>query len=248
MKQSLCGLGVVGFLLSFSASAVAPSKILFVTIGGYDSCNRSSRSDLPPLGTGLYTLYEKLSQTVSTKSRGLKLLWIAACLDTDAPPDGQGQYVLSSHPKQLGYGNARKIAEKIEAVVKAEPGIPVFIAGHSYGGWLSMYLSEKLAPTVKIAGLFTVDPISPACGALEVAFGDDSCHRAPEDRNNKAIVKRVGAWVNFYQTADDWLTSSEIPEAENHEVVYEWGPHSDIDADGKVWKRIEQVVDKAIAP
>lgn len=252
MKQLLCGLGIVGLLLSTAASAAAsaasPGKILFVTLGGHNSCSKSTRSDLPPLGTGLYPRSEQVSQAVATKSRGMKVLWIAACLDGEAPPDGEGQYVHYDRPKSLSYGDANKIRTEIEAVAKAEPGIPVFIAGHSYGGWMSMYLAETLHPSVEIAGLFTVDPIGPACGPLEVAFGDDACHSAPEDFDNRAIAKRVGAWVNFYQTADSWLTSSEIPEAENHEVTFSWGPHGDIDSDAGVWTRIQQVVEKAVGP
>lgn len=248
MKQLLCGLGVVGFLLSTAAPAAAPGKILMVTLGGYNSCSKSTRSDLPPLGTGLYPRSDKMSQAVSTKSRGLKILWIAACLEGDAPPDGEGQYVHYDQPKHLSYGDARKIRNEIEAVAKAEPGIPVFIAGHSYGGWMSMYLAEELNASVKIAGLFTVDPIGPACGPAGVFFGDPACHSAPDDFDNKAILKRVGTWVNFYQTADSWLTSSAIAEAENHEVIQTWGPHGDIDSDPGVWKRIQQAVEKAVGP
>ncbi len=247
MKQLLCGLGVVGCLLSTAATAAAPEKILFVTLGGYDSCSKSSRSDLPPLGTGMYPRSEKVSQAVATKSRGLKILWIAGCLEAEAPPDGEGQFVYSDRPRSLDHGDARKLRNEIEAIAKAEPGIPVFIAGHSYGGWIGMYLADELHASVKIAGLFTVDPISPDCGPMEFVFGDSSCHRAPEDFDNKAILKRVGNWVNFYQTADSWLSSSKIPGAENHEIEFTWGPHGDIDSDPGVWKRIQQVVESVVA-
>src|SRR5690606_20393332 len=135
------------------------------------------------------------------------------------------------------------VKDEIETIAKAHPKIKVFIAGHSYGGWSAMFLSEKLPATIDIQALFTLDPISPACGPFEVIFGSSDCHQAPKDLNNSAIKNRLQAWVNFYQTDDSWLTSSEIPEAENHHIKYTWGPHGDLDSDSRVWKRVQEVVE-----
>src|SRR5690606_24438135 len=104
------------------------------------------------LGTGATSELLRVHQEVTTKSRSLDVLWLVACLEDEAPPDGGIQYIASSSKKDLRYGDIYDLKKEIEAVVKANPDIPVFMAGHSYGGWSSMFLTEELPSSVKIRG------------------------------------------------------------------------------------------------
>jgi len=244
MKKLHVLVALAGF--SMGGWAAGPDKALFVILGGYNSCENSSRSDLPPLGIGMAPGFSKVLKTAQTKNRARTFQYIIGCLEDSPPPSGEGLFVHSRDAKKLLYGDTKQILKEVEAIAKAEPGTAVFVAGHSYGGWMSMYLASQFSKDVNLQGLFTLDPISPACGPAEVVFGDDACHQAPRDLDNKKIKAKTAAWVNFYQTDDSWLTSSSIGEAENHHVNSSWGPHGDLDSDSKVWKRVEDVVLKAL--
>ncbi|MBY0370317.1 alpha/beta hydrolase [bacterium] len=226
---------LTGFLALNPATATAKSDALFVLSGGYNSCNKSQTA-VKPYGTGVYLLYDKTVQ--NWKSRASKISYITTCFYKDAPPSAEMEYVLPDGTEHNG--DTGVLQDEIEAFVKKAPDTKVYLIGHSYGAWGGMYLVEHLKPQVKIGGLITIDPIGPSCDSWGVVFGSDDCHRAPTDRDNPAIAKRAPVWMNFYQDADDWLNSSEIPEAENHYIDFGWGPHGDIDSDQRVWDAIEQ--------
>ncbi len=236
IRMSLCST----FLFSIGAMArPVPDKALLVLLGGYNSCNKTTRTDMPPVGIKMQPFFQKVLKAVHAGFPKLEVMTLAGCLDTDAPPDGEGMYVSSDEPKSLKYGHTKDVRQKIEDLMKANPAMPVFLIGHSYGAWMSMFLAESLAGKNELRGLYTIDAIGPECGAFGVVFGDSACHSAPTDRDNKAIKKRVEAWVNFFQDEDSWLSSSQIPEAENHQTTFGWGPHGDVALDATVWKRIE---------
>lgn len=239
IRMSLCG---SLFFSVFGVAGAAPDKALFVLLGGYNSCNVTTRSDVPPLGIKMQPSFQKLIKGVKTSFPKMKIMTLAGCLDTSAPPEGEGMYVVSDFPTSLKYGDSHHVLHRIEDLLKANPGMVVYLIGHSYGGWMSMYLAQELGGKVDLRAIFTLDPIGPACGAFGVVFGDAACHSAPDDRDNRAIKKRAGAWVNFFQNEDSWLSSSEITEAENHHITFEWGAHSDISQVTSLWKRIDQVV------
>lgn len=236
----------VGVSLSGWAKAAAPERIIFVVMGGYNSCPSSSRV-LAPYGIGMYAPYKALETKLKTAYPGMEVSSLISCLPEVAPPNGEAKYVLSSNPNKLRYGDSKDIYKEIRALMTQFPDAPTFIAGHSYGGWMAMYMSEAIKSD-QFKALFTMDPIGPACGPLEVVFGSSDCHRAPRDRDNRAIADNVAHWSNFFQKADSWLTSSEIDEADaNYHVKYNWGPHSDVDGDKRVWAKVEQAVTAAIA-
>ena len=215
-----------------------PSPILFVVMGGHNSCNKS-QTTVRPLGTGVYLNYDTVAP--NWNSRGAKISVITTCLYGDAPPEGEMDYVLPDGSTHVG--DAYDLAKEINALVKKQPTTRLYFIGHSYGAWTGMFLAESMNNPAKIEALITIDPIGPGCDTLGVIFGSDDCHQAPTDRDNAAIAKKVGIWLNFYQDADDWLTSSEIPEAtKNHYIDFGWGPHGDIDADRRVWTAIDQSV------
>lgn len=211
--------------------------MLVVALGGYNSCGSSNN----PYSIGMYGQTEALVKKLSARTPKVK--YIVACLRTAAPPTGEGRYVTSDAPNDIRVGDAAKLKSVIESM--STKNTPIFVIGHSYGGWLSMYLSTQLADR-KLAGLFTVDPISPkTCGPVEVLIGAAGCHQAPRDLENGDILKTTAHWLNFFQTDDRWLTSSEIDEAQNFHITYD-DSHTAIDGDDRVWTRIVTTVQSEV--
>lgn len=245
-RLTACVLGLSLWCLGVQ-SATTPQKVLFVGIGGHGSCGRSTDSNTPPLGISLAPGFQSTVSATRTRNRSLEVFTLLACLESEAPPDGELQYILSTQ-KQAHVGNLHDVKAALEAFLKKHPGITVYLTGHSYGAWSSMYLAENLQGQMDLRGLFTIDPIGPDCDVFGVVFGGSACHSAPTDRDNKAIKKRAKHWVNFYQDEDSWISSSEIAEAQNHHITFEWGPHGDIDAEKAVWKTIDETVRKSLTP
>lgn len=211
--------------------------VLVVAIGGYSSCGSSNN----PYTIGMYEQTKSLLNRLSERTANVK--FVIACLRSAAPPSGIGRFVTSEAPQTIQSGNAADLKKAIESLSTEDT--PIFMVGHSYGGWLSMYLSTALSNRT-LAGLFTIDPISPkGCGPVEVLMGAAGCHQSPRDLDNKAILERTANWLNFFQTEDRWLTSSEIDVAENYHITYD-DSHTRIDADDRVWTRIVGVVQKEV--
>lgn len=237
-------LGVFMVFCSAAFADAAPAKkVLFVVSGGYNSCSKSSQASRRADAVPIVFSYKAMEKTI--KTRGVEVMTLFSCLNDDAPPDGEAEYVLSENRGEH-FGSTKDIRADIEAILKKNPGTAVYLIGHSYGGYMAMYLAETLAGTPNLQGLFTLDPIGPDCGALGVVFGSDACHSAPTDRDNKAIARRTATWHNFYQVEDSWLSSSEIPEAQNHHITFSWGPHGEMDTEKVVWDQIQKVVLKSL--
>lgn len=222
-------------LVSISAFA-SDTDVLVVTMGGRTSCGSGG-----PTGMGMYAPTKSLLQDLQVSYADRKIHYVISCLDTSPPPSGRAQFFTSRLPGKLYSGNTMDIAKEIETLVRTRAIGAVFLTGHSYGGWMAMYLATKLAKEVPIHGLYTVDPISPRCGPSQVIFGGEDCKQAPREFDNRAILARVNQWENFFQNQDTWLQSSEIPEASNHHIKYR-GPHTSIDSDARTWEVIHASV------
>ncbi len=226
------------FLCLFTVSLFARplDEIIVVALGGYTSCGSGG-----PTSMGMYTPVKKLIDDLKVVRAERRVHYVIGCLDSAAPPKGKGQFISSRLRGKAYSGDTSDIQREIETISKSSPNAPIFLAGHSYGGWQAMYLSTRLPAAITISGLYTIDPISNKCGASEVIFGSQECRRAPREFDNLAIQKRVGDWRNLYQDQDSWIHSSEISEAKNHHIVYR-GPHTEIDADERTWDLIKSSV------
>jgi pimeloyl-ACP methyl ester carboxylesterase len=191
--------------------------------------------------------FQKFLKKIAAAYPKTQMLTLAGCLDTSAPPLGEGMYIDSENPTSLKNADSYGVKDRVEELLKKNPGMPLFLIGHSYGGWMSMFLAEELSGPPNLRGLFTIDPIGPECDALGVVLGDSACHEAPTDRNNKTIQKRAEVWANFYQDTDSWISSSAIKEAKNTHYEAEWGPHSDIAERGDLWSSLEHSVNASLA-
>lgn len=228
--------GIVAVLgLCLFVCSVGHADALFVIMGGYQSCSQGG-----PKAIGMHAPFQKMLGIIRANDSSVKTHYLVSCIGSEAPPNGRMEYYLSDAPGKFLTGNAADLMNEIETLYRDKGEPTVFIAGHSYGGWLAMYLAERLK-VGKIGGLFTVDPIGTACGPLQYLFGGKACKEAPQDRNNPLIADNTNSWVNIYQDADSRLHSSPIPQAENLLVEYR-GPHTEVDSDERTWQRISSVV------
>jgi pimeloyl-ACP methyl ester carboxylesterase len=238
---------LAGLCLSAASVFAAPKTAVFAVLAGYNSCKNATRGGPRAASIPMANAYARTLKNLQTKVKDLQVITLYSCLNDDAPPDAEAEYVLSTSPRIDRSGNTRDIRAELEAIYKSHPEAAVYFVGHSYGGWMSMYLTQTLAGKPNLKGLFTIDPIGPECGTAGVIFGSSECHSAPSGLENKNIKSRAGVWLNFFQREDTWLTSSKVREAdENHEILFDWGPHSWINAEKKVWDRIEAAVLKSL--
>ncbi len=240
-------LGLIPLAASGEQSDIeTPNEILIVALGGYNSCKSSSlTSEETPYGMDMYTKANTMVQKLGRQVGPRNVRTLYGCLFSSPPPNGEGSYITSDAPGKVFYGNGYDILKTIQSMVKSTD-TPIFLMGHSYGAWLSMFLDLELGNTYNVPGIFTIDPISPkTCGPMEVVFGASGCHEAPTDLDTVAIKDLSPLFLNFYQTQDSWLTSSSIPDADNFRMTYRRS-HTKIDGDDRVWDKITQAISKIL--
>lgn len=226
--------------LTASGRAGERDSILLVALGGRTSCRSNT-----PKAMDLYKPFKNLLKEIETQRPLVQIHYVVGCLNSDAPPLGSGRYLTSDAPDTILSGNTAAIRSEMENLVSAHPGMPLFIMGHSYGGWMSMYLTTQLAEEVKIDALFSIDPIGIRCGPSGYLTGSPECKKAPTDLNHALIKERVEVWENIYQNQDSWLHSSEIEVANNHLLDFR-GPHGQIDTDKRTWEIIRKDILKQL--
>ena len=159
---------------------------------------------------------------------------------------------LSSESMTLA--DFHKVVKK--AAKHAGEEAPVYVWGHSHGGWTAMDLVRNVAQ-LNYRNLVTVDPISVVnCGPLVfsggVLSGDaPGCREAPADLEDEVstIAQRAKHWTNWFQLEFPLLHSEQISAAtENFERAYDanWtsimGAHAVIEVDPDLWQQTAQYV------
>lgn len=233
-RMKKLSLAVLVLALSSKTLSAFTTDTLFVVMGGYTSCGKNAPE---PAGIGMYHPFMKMFESARVTDPRMKFHYIISCFNADAPPAGPTKYIMSTEPGRVFHGNASVLMSEIERIVQGKEA-SVFLAGHSYGAYQAMYLAQKLKLAGKIQGLYTVDPIGPACNAFQVVFGGKACKQAPTDLNNGLIADNVLVWQNFYQNQDAWLHSGPIAEANSNLHVKYRGPHTQIDSDDRTWTSI----------
>jgi pimeloyl-ACP methyl ester carboxylesterase len=229
----------LGMLSGAHAFASSDSDVFFIVMGGRTSCGSGSPA---AQGTAMNRPFQAMLGHLKNRFRQRKFSYLVSCLDTEAPPGGQARFFTSDQPNFEERGNADELVRQTELFT---PSRAVFVIGHSYGGFLAMYVAQNLRIDRPLDGLFTVDPISPNCGPGGVVFGSQACHSAPSEMDNDLIRRQTKRWINYFQDQDTWINSSAISEAENLHIQYR-GPHNRIDLDRRTWESIEAAVRKAL--
>lgn len=144
-----------------SADLSAPGKALLVYMGGFNSCRRGT-----PLKLAAINELSKVRDAVT--AAGFEARWVLTCYD------GMSSTVIrwtsSADPEKvfgIAWNEPGRKGELFDEVTNLTDDltVPLFIVGHSYGGWLAANLAAYIgrAPNGRgaVHGLFTIDPISP---------------------------------------------------------------------------------------
>lgn len=213
--------------------------------GGYTSCAANGNTPDPKEQRLADAFDAALAAVEETSDK--ETVTIRSCFTADA---GKVHLVTSVEPDKTRSIDLANLAKELGSFLSSKvPGGRLRLVGHSYGGWTVMSLAKDLPASVTIDTLVTIDPISTRdCTPLDFLSGGAGCKRAPSDfgvDGLAAIKKRVGPWVNFYQTSDTVLFSSPTNGAENIRMDYPsaaLGPHNAIIEDAQVIKKIAEVV------
>lgn len=165
MKKLFLTLGV--FSLTLSANAATLKDVNFVLMGGYTSCGAE---DPVPAHQAMYLPFQKTLSDLKKENPSIKFHYLISCLNNAPPPDGETPFITSEDPNTTFVGNGDEIVRRTREYLGVKDSA-TFVIGHSYGGWLAMYVGQSLKEVNKLSGLYTIDPIGIRCDALGFIFG-----------------------------------------------------------------------------
>ena len=212
-------------------------KPLFVSMGGNKSCGTDSdRRSYSAYTTSMFT-YSK-AYVWGPKAAQAEWNFLASCHTTEATV----YHLSSQEPNTVRAAHIDDFYGLIKQLARESSG--VYLAGHSYGGWLAMKAVLEFSEDEEFRDyplrLYTVDPISRVHCSFATPGG---CRSAPQDfstTQKERIAEQTLAWQNFYQTNTWYLHSSEIEESdENHHID---SSHTNIDGTRSVWEQISSNV------
>lgn len=184
-----------------------PNPVI-ITMGGFNSCE-SSEGTSTPRGNHRWDQGARLSEKFAQESE----LWLRSCFDKW----GNIHYISSLNRRRILTVTIDTLDEYLATIsTLSERGRnPVFILGHSHGGWLALTTIHQLPSWVSVKLISTVDPISPkhctpsnyiAAIAAPIFSGTvlEGCRQAPTDLNDSIradILARIpdGSWRHYYQ-------------------------------------------------
>ncbi len=212
-----------------SLSESDDSPVLMVVMGGHASCKPN------PYGMSVYGSFRYLLAQVQRRYASVQ--WILTCFDNN-----DSMQMISSTQPNLSYSaNAASVEAQVQSMSEAMTGAKIFLIGHSYGGWLGMRLAANVGSRdQKIAGLFTLDPISLVyCSIATPSW----CRSAPQDFSGYELQTMAASsdrWVNFFQTNTILLHSSAIGYADINYII--GTRHIALGTDPTVWGIINSTV------
>lgn len=260
-----CADGVYADSVSNELERGGPEPVI-VTLGGFTSC-ASAPQGPTPAGTARWERAARLSQRFS---RG-DARWVRGCFDAAS----QLHWVSSSAPGVVRSTTVDDLVPFFNAVAErvGDPRRPLYVIGHSYGGWVAAHTAARFAPSANLRLLFTVDPISPndctvgsylraAASPVTAPWSLAGCQRAPADlslSDRARIVDHVPerAWRHYYQRNFIPLRSSPFEGAPQPHRSFDvsplltrnggahpsWNAHVGIDELSLVWYSFEASIE-----
>jgi pimeloyl-ACP methyl ester carboxylesterase len=223
-----CGSGTD---LSQGTSVARPSVLLAV-LGGNTSCGRDGNVGSSPYGQDMWRPLEQLQTTLTED--GFRVDYFVSCHNSDSAL----HYATSEAPRQVQTVAYAQTPVLIDALRESTGAERVYVAGHSYGGWLAM--KTTLALESDIDGLVTIDPISRVNCTFTFPFG---CTTSPTDiaeDDRELLAERTNSWENFYQTRTGYLHATPIAQADaNTELMV---GHTQIESEVAVWSTFARQV------
>jgi len=223
-----------GELNQSQQSSISEQKVpIIVVMGGNTSCGRDAQENDPsPYAMGMYSRVRTLIDTLRDRA-GVSSQYIVSCYGESSTV----VYSTSSEPDKISQVNREEFTQLIEATHRRTEQF-LYLAGHSYGGWLGMKVAADLGE--QIEGLFTIDPISRVKCSFNKPFG---CQSSPTDipsDQRRTIQQGTEHWANFYQKQTWYLHASSIAEADKNYKIS--AAHTEIDTKADVWNEIYKVV------
>jgi pimeloyl-ACP methyl ester carboxylesterase len=221
----LAGCGAPGYTDDERATGLthAPREPLVVSFGGFSSC-ADGPDGVTPAGTDRWARAEAVTREVTLGAPR----WVRGCFDRA----GRVHWITSAAPDTVQRTGFDVLAPLVRSVAERAGGSPVYLHGHSYGGWVAMHLAASLPASVQVRMLVTVDPISPAhctpasylvaaASPLTAPWTLAGCQRAPTDFSPGArrwILARLpdGAWRHYYQRGFIPLRASDFDAPSAH--------------------------------
>lgn len=228
-------------------SSVPQVKPMFVLMGGYTTCDerRDGSSDSqtvvenpaaapdPNRVLELPRFRELLAK--APNYFGVTPEYVVSCYSAQ---DNSIYFLTSRAPNEIRSSERPEFIETIENMMTT--GAPIYLIGHSHGGWLSIKTANDLAQNHRLKALFSIDPIS-RTGCTTSIFSN--CTSAPRDistQERQFIKSKTEKWQNFYQTETSYLHSSPIDQATINLKVT--APHTEIQLTDIVWQSIDAAV------
>lgn len=218
------------------------SEVKFVIMGGNSTCQPDDFGNTrSPIGTEIYNAFKEMLGQVNPDNQ-FATNWIVSCHRNN---NAAVFYTSSDSMNQVFETTPEEYVKLITGDYFASAPRSIFMAGHSYGGWLAMKTVLAARPDQKFDGVFTIDPISRKHCTFVTPAG---CMSAPQDVSNAEraeINTRSTLWSNFYQTQTFYLHSAPMEEAnENLNLPL---AHTTIDNSPVVWNRIRDFVQTTLA-
>lgn len=254
-------IGLASFLLACPGSPVLAKNLpasveasndkvpIIVMIGGFNSCPSRLWGDIHQGNMGIAS--RRLLSMVTTNNEVADTEYVVSCFLRS----NQDVRFVSSYDEgeREYYGHKDALIAEVTTLASRHPNHRVYIAGHSYGGWLAMYLAEHLPAWVNISLMMTLDPIS-TVNCRPTTFirsylsstwrvnPAQGCTESPTDLSTIGIGNRVRNWLNYYQVTYSILHSGYIAQAKGNamlsfDTTYFLGykAHVSMEEDDRVW-------------
>ena len=219
------------------------TPIIFASTG-HKSCKKDKdKRRNSPYNTSLHPEIEAVIDTWQDVYHEIDPIVIHACFEYGVQPFGGRQvfkYTMNNNAIGTVEMGEKALLDQIDyeyiepaidaAIMRITEAIDstgdhvLYLVGHSWGGWLTMKLATLLPDNVKIAGLVTLDPVSPLdCWPNQyIRLGPGyikNCRQAPSDIDfdeQQDILERVqGEWNHYFQRQFYFAQSGPIESLED---------------------------------
>jgi len=208
-----------------------PATPLLVAMGGFTSCKTQLDGATGPRGMGMFQPFSEVLGEISART-GKAPDYVISCFTSAQPV----RWISSRAPDALRETPLADHLAAIKALTTNDR--PVFLIGHSHGGWLSLKTAIALVEERNIAGLFSLDPISRInCNPGRLA----GCLEPPRDiptADYEKVAAGTDLWRNFYQSQTFYLRSGPIDQADSNTRLRT--SHQQLDVDPAVWQSVRE--------
>jgi hypothetical protein len=224
---------------TLSETRDAPRNPAIVVMGGFNSCLTDVNGASTPVGSARWNNAAGLSARFAVGAQR----WVRSCYDTS----GNIFFIEAKAPGVVRRATVSDPSPFFQAVKdETDDGQnPLFLLGHSHGGWLAMYTAYWLNDASDVRLLETVDPISPLnctpssyytaiMSPATAPWMLAGCMEAPSDftdaqlaRISRRLPER--AWIHYYQRNFLPLRSDAFRTATQPGSTLDLSPFLDVD-------------------